>query len=318
MNMFASLITALIPVISLVALGKVLRSTEFISEQGWDGINKLAVSLLVPATIFYSLARVDLRTVSWSGATLVLLASTLAMFAFGGLLYTVSVRGGHLSKASWTTILQLSTRWNAFVVLAVVLDIFGQKGVAVLAAGMAVTLPTINILIIVIMSVTLTGKRPTLHEVIARVFSNPIVLSCLLGILLGPFAGAMPRPFLASVKVVIDASLGVSLICVGAGLEFSGLLRPTPELMTACALKLLVMPAFVFCLSMLLALPATAFYVALLAAAIPSASNGYHLAREMGGDATLYANGVAAQSLAALASLPLTLLLASPFVGQIR
>ena len=67
------------------------------------------------------------------------------------------------------------------------------------------------------------------------------------------------------------------------------------------------MPLFVGAYSALLGVTGTARGVAILAAAVPTASAAYILARRMGGDARLMAEIVTLQTVAAVATLPLFL-----------
>ena len=55
--------------------------------------------------------------------------------------------------------------------------------------------------------------------------------------------------------------------------------------------------------------------MAMLAAAVSTAMNGYVLARQMGGDADLYAAAASIQVLVSVFSIPLILLLVGEFQG---
>jgi predicted permease len=76
-------------------------------------------------------------------------------------------------------------------------------------------------------------------------------------------------------------------------------------------LKLAVMPAIAIALAFYLGLSGPALVVVAIASSVPSAPGAYILARQMGGDAPMYAQILTVQMLFALATIPLVLAIAS-------
>jgi predicted permease len=77
--------------------------------------------------------------------------------------------------------------------------------------------------------------------------------------------------------------------------------------MLAVALKLIVMPIFMVGASALLGITGDALLVIALGAAVPTAMNGYLLAKQMGGDAELYAAVATVQTAVSFFTIPLVL-----------
>ena len=145
----------------------------------------------------------------------------------------------------------------------------------------------------------------TARMVVKSVARNPLVLGCAAGIawqLIGlPIPGAVD----SALTVLGRASIALGLFTVGAGLDFGGLKAQPRLLLAVSALKLILMPMMMlgFCLIYNVTGPARG--VALVAGAVPTATNAYILARQLGGDAPLMANLVTFTTLAAFATMPI-------------
>jgi len=111
------------------------------------------------------------------------------------------------------------------------------------------------------------------------------------------------------------AGLGAGRLCVGAGLKVKLALKPPRAIWLTCFLKLALMPVIVGGFALWFGLEGEAFEVAILCAAVPTALNGYILARQMGGDADLYAAAVTVQTALSLVTIPILLLLAERMVA---
>jgi malonate transporter len=68
--------------------------------------------------------------------------------------------------------------------------------------------------------------------------------------------------------------------------------------------RLLGFPLVALAAGLMLGLPADSLAIVMIAAATPTASSGYILARQLGGDATLSANLVAVQTVFSVLSMP--------------
>jgi predicted permease len=122
-------------------------------------------------------------------------------------------------------------------------------------------------------------------------------------------------PLPGVIATTIDAlgrgALALGLIAVGAGLHLERLLRPQPPVLIALALKLLVMPAFAIALGYAFGLHGMNLAVVATCASVPTASNAYILARQMGGDAPLFAQLLTLQTIAAALTMPPIIALAT-------
>jgi len=110
-----------------------------------------------------------------------------------------------------------------------------------------------------------------------------------------------------ALRSVGAASLPLGLLCVGAALDFGGARRWAGPVATASVLKFGAMPLATLTVALLVGLHGEALVTALVFQTLPTASSSYILARQLGGDAPLMAGITAAQTLLALAAIPLVL-----------
>ena len=102
----------------------------------------------------------------------------------------------------------------------------------------------------------------------------------------------------------------MGLLLVGAGLVISDALKPKPMVLLPTALKLILFPLVTYALATAFGITGMALTVMVLGASVPTAMNGYVLARQLGGDAELMAALITLQTAVAMLTLPLWLVLA--------
>lgn len=102
--------------------------------------------------------------------------------------------------------------------------------------------------------------------------------------------------------------LGQAALAVGAGIEVKRLWRIDPALWIGITLRLAICPMLFLLIALLIPLPSDQIVSGALLAAAPSASSGFILARQMGGDAELYAGIFTWQVVLSALTLPLWLI----------
>ena len=107
------------------------------------------------------------------------------------------------------------------------------------------------------------------------------------------------------------AALAVGLLCVGAGIEIRRFLTVTWRVVLGLTMRPTLAPAIFLGIGLMLGLSTAELTAGVLVMAVPAASNGFIVARAMGGDAELYADLLAWQTLVTLVVLPAYLALAA-------
>lgn len=300
-------LNALSPVVLLIALGHALRRSGFLAETFWPQAEKLSYFVLLPCLFFHGMATAHLEQLPAGRLALVLLAATCGTAALVLLCrWLMRVDG-----PAFTSIFQGSIRFNNYIGLTMVAQLFGAAGVAYAAICNAAMVPTVNVLSVLVFA-GFGAARMSPLQALKQSVSNPLTLSCLFGLGFHESGLSLPETLAAALKTLGSASLPLGLLCVGAALRFSGLLRWLKPIATASLFKLALIPILTFFAARLFGLPPAPTTVALIYQALPTASSAYILARQLGGDAPLMAAITAAQTLAALITLPLALGLLAP------
>ena len=213
---------------------------------------------------------------------------------------------------AFTSLFQGSTRWNTFVALALAAAMFGDRGLSLMAVAVAAMIPLLNVLAVTVLARWGHADSPRPTSALGTVMAlmrNPFIWSCAIGIALN-LSGILPPKFMMSFAHALGAAaLGAGLLVVGAGLDLSRLARPRPVHLLAVAMKLALMPMIASVLARLWGVSGPELMVVVIASAVPTASASYILARQYGGDAPLMAEILTMQTLLALLTLPLAVLL---------
>jgi predicted permease len=140
--------------------------------------------------------------------------------------------------------------------------------------------------------------------IFAALLRNPFIWSCAVGLAINVLHVPLPGVISATIDALGRGALALGLIAVGAGLHLEGLLRLKPPALLAVALKLLGMPALAVALGTAFGLSGMNLAVVATCASVPTASNAYILARQMGGDAPLFAQILTWQTIVAALTMP--------------
>src|SRR5258708_4372710 len=202
-----------------------------------------------------------------------LFASVLLMAGLCFLLRPLLARHLGVDGPAFTSLFQGATRWQTFVVLAVVGNLFGDLGLALASVAMVAMIPLLTVLCVWVLVHYASPSTPHWRDALLAIVQNPFIWACVIGLALNPVASAIPRP----VDVFIDAlgrsSRALGLLIVGAGLPPRELVHLRAATLVACALKLIVMPAIAIALALAAGLSRTTLTVVVCCAPVPAASH---------------------------------------------
>ena len=295
---------SILPIFFLVVVGNVIRRNGIVPMQDWRGLELICFWLFFPAILCLTLATVDLRNLPVGALSVTVLAVTGIMWVLLFALKPVLHSRFAATNAQFTSIFQAGSRFHGFIALAIVLKLYGETGAAYVAIIMALLVPPINIVNIVVLAAFGKGQTPGLKNVTRVVIRNPIIWGTLIGLALN-FAGlGIWEPVHTTLDLLGSAALGAGLLAVGAGLRVKAALKPDVLVWIGVIARLVVTPFLVLLLALATGLSGEAFEAAMICAAVPTAMNGYVLARTMGGDAELYAATATVQTVLSFATIP--------------
>lgn len=302
----ANVLAALVPVFLIIALGVALKRFLLPEPGHWIALERLTYFVLFPALIVVSIARTDLGGVAVAEVTIALLG------AIGLLAGTLMLTRRSLSRAlrldgpGFTSVFQGALRWNTYIGLAVSGGLAGPAGLAVAAVAIAVIIPFANTLSVIVLARHGTAGGDA-RLIAMQLVRNPFIWSCALGALINVAQLPVPAVVMTFADILGRASLALGLLVVGAGLRLGDLRRPRVATWLTSTLKLAVLPALAVAIGLACGLRGVDLLVVAIASAVPSAPNGYVLARQMGGDAALLAEMLTIQTILAAATLPVVI-----------
>lgn len=303
-----TLFFSLISVFVVIVAGFAAKASRFIDDASWRGFEAVTYHVLIPALVIHTLAfaKLDGVPVLPVGGALVFGAVTMTLVT---LALRVPLERAGVDGPAFSSVYQGSVRWNTFIALAVASHQFGRDGVALMAVVIASLIPLVNVMSVVILSRYAQRQTFNLKATALTLIRNPFIWSCGVGLALNPVSAWIPAALGGGVDIMGRAALAGGLLVVGAGLDIQRLRQPRLGHAVSTVLKLLLMPVLVYLAGRAFGLGGVPLNVALIAASVPTAAASYILARQMGGDAPLMAEITTIQTLLAMLTMPLILLM---------
>jgi predicted permease len=282
---------SLLPVFLLIILGVILKRSPVVSRDFWSDFERFGFYILFPALVFVYLVKADFSQITLDGPPLALTIAILCQLLIMWIIQKPIKAVFSLNDASFSSFYQTSTRFNGFILIPIVESAYGNDGAALAILVLACFMLPINIFNVaaVVKLCAREDEHPNFAFYVKRITANPLVIACVLGLIVQLVHIPIYAPILVSFDLLARAALGLGLIMVGSGLRLRDVAVPTPTMFGATFFKLLFFPALIACICYLLQIDGIAFTILVLGAGMPTAMNGYLIARQYGGDAELYA-----------------------------
>ncbi len=304
-----AIFAAILPIFQLLVLGQALRRLPLFPLEFWRGLDVMGFYVLYPVLLFVTIVRADFSALSLDAIVVALGVPGIAIAILTLALWPLLRARIALSRPGFSSVFQTAVRWNGFLAFAVAEKLFPPEGAAMVALVMAIVIIPINVESVAVVA-WFSGRNPNIGGVLRKIAVNPLILATAAAIVVRSLPFGIPVPLMDMLKLVARAALGMGLMAIGAGLRPQDALRPKLVVWVATVLKLVIYPAMVLGLALVLGLTGPQVSYLALCAAVPTAMNGYVLARQMGGDAELYAAIATVQTAVAFVTIPLVLAVA--------
>ncbi len=308
---------SILPIFAIVMLGFGLRKSDFVPADHWRVVEELCFWIFFPAILALTMIRADLSSVELGGFTLTLVAVLTTMGVLTLSYWPILKRTLGTRKTQFSTIFQTTTRWHGFVALAIVLKLFGDDGAGLVAVYFVISVPALQISNILILVAFSERASADIGQVARTIALNPIIWGVLGGFAINLSGITVWDPVMTFLDLLGRAALGASLLALGAGLSLKAAMRPSKELLIGVIGKLFITPLVALGWALVFGVNGLALSVLLVGASVPTAMNGYLLAKKMGGDAELYAATSTIQTVISFFSIPLILWLGQTFAGAL-
>lgn len=300
-----STIALLIPDISTILLGFVLRRASGWPRPFWDRLEKLVYFILFPALLLSSLLRSPLsieRDGPAVAGTMIALAAGIGLAWLSRLVLDPLPR--HYASGA-----QCGFRFNSYIALALAQTLGGAQGLALCAVFIGFVVPTVNV------AAVLPLARHAGTGVGRELARNPLIIATVIGLAGNLLGIRLPEVLDATLSRLGSAAIALGLIAVGAGLMISrsdALGARERRSSRALAIwittvKLVAMPSVALLAGLALELEPMPLAISLMFCALPTATSCYILAARMGGDGEYVAYLITVSMFASIVTLPLWL-----------
>ena len=299
--MFLTILTGLFPSFLLVLLGGALRNR--LSENAWQGLDKLNFEILFPALIFTAAAS---RPIDPANLLIVgpLVWGVLALgLALGWLARPFGPSRFLDFAGGWQTAWRFNTALGFVAVQAL-----PSADVSLFSVSIGLAIPMANVFAVSALS---RGNGLTPGAALRKVLLNPFLIASLSGVAVGLSGIQIPAPILSPVTLLSDAAIPVALISIGATLNWKALARLDRHSGILVATKLIALPMAVSGLSYGFGVTDPLVPVLIVFAALPTASAAHVLAAGFGADRKHAATLIAQSTLLSAVTLPVWMLIAA-------
>ena len=287
------IITALIPIFSLILIGYFFRQIKFPSDGFWPSADKLTYYVLMPSLLVYKLSTASLDSLDGFNFVLTGIVGILILL----FLLIVLNKKVKTEGASFTSVAQGAVRFNTYVFLALCASMFGDEGLILAALLITFAIPLINIICITVFALYVSDSKLTFFSLLKSIVTNPLILACVIGGGINYVGITLPVPVEKIFYILSSAALPMGLLSVGVGLELKGLMSTKNELFIATSFKLILAPLIMYAIGIALGLNVMALSIILIFSAMPTAPSGFVLARQLGGNIKLMSSIITLQTL---------------------
>ena len=248
-------VNAVVPVVLLILLGYLLKQKKFISKEFVKIGNKLVFNVCLPCMLFINVYSIEsFRSIEWS-IVIYGIIMLVAIFLLG-LITAIAVTKVPERRG---VILQCSFRSNiAIIGLSLAAALGGDKAVAVASIVSSFTVPVVNILAVIALSMFKEDgqNKTSIKSVLLGIAKNPLIIAVAIGmVFLGirelqwalfgkvVFSFSRDLKFLyTSVNNLKSVATPFALLVLGGQFEFSAVKGLMKEIATGTVWRIVLAP----------------------------------------------------------------------------
>ncbi len=308
-----SILSSLTPIFGLIVIGYLLKARGFLGDGFWDQAVRLTFYILFPSLLVTKIGGAATAGTELLPLAAVLVSATLIVSGAVALARPLLSNLG-LSGPAFTSVFQGTIRPGTFVGIGAAYALYGDEGLALIAAAIIAVIPLGNFLSLLVLF-RWTGRhrapeaQPGWRDAIVPAKKNPIILACLIGAGFNISGFGLPPVIGPLLNVIGEAALPLGLMAVGAGLDFHTVRDARGFVAATSVIKLMITPGVTYLACLVFGVTGTPMTVAVLFMALPVAGASYVMSRQLGGDGPLMAGIITATTLAAAVTLPVVIML---------
>lgn len=298
-------ITAVLPLFSLIGLGAVVRRSGWMGPAAVTELNRFVVLLALPALLFSIMAKAHWSMLAQPGLATVFAVGMLGVYL--PVMAWLCWRGVGLTDASIDA-LSASYANTGFMGIPLIQLTLGAT--ALPGVGLSVVMTACLLFAFALTTIELGRQRggglpSTACRTAWALLKNPLIWAPLAGAMIS--LGGLPLPafLLTTVDLLGAAASPCALVVLGMFLAAPAQQETLPVAGWASlsAMKLLVQPALTWLVAMALQLPSTQMHLVMLMALLPTGTGPFMLAERYGRRAAMSSRVILVTTLASLVTL---------------
>lgn len=298
MNSFLFAISAVAPIIIMVAIGYLLKKIKLANADIAKALNRLVFRVFLPCMLFLNVYKIDSIGEIDLGYVAFALTVLLVIFVLGIPCVMLVTKQG----ARRGVLLQAVFRSNyALIGIPLAQSLFGEQGLAIATLLSAAAIPMFNILAVISLSVFGDEQRVNVKKILLGIIKNPLILSVLAGVgALGirllfvraeiSFRLADIKPVYTVLGYLSNLATPLALLVLGIQFEFSAVKEMKKEIVFGTLARTVIAPTLAIGVAYVMFREQFdgAHFAAFVAMfATPVAVSSVPMAQEMKGDAAL-------------------------------
>ena len=287
------ILSALIPVFSLIVIGYFFKRIKFPSYEFWPLADKLTYHVLMPSLLISKLSSASLKQEnSFEFVLSAIITISLVLFALMLINKFYKVEG-----SSFSSIVQGGVRFNTYVFLALADSIYGDEGLVLAAIILTFIIPFINVICISVFALYVNENKLSLKYLLKSIFTNPLIIACFIGGSINFISLDLPIVVNKILAILSSAALPLGLLSVGFGLIIRDMNSLKFEITISTFAKLILTPLVMYFMAQTFSLNSQMTAILVIFAVLPTAPSSFVLARQLGGDITLMSSVITVQTL---------------------
>lgn len=184
-------------------------------------------------------------------------------------------------------------------------SLMGEENIAIVSVLVAFLVPLYNILGVIVFECFKKNSKINLIKVMKRIIKNPLIITCLFGIIVSILKIKIPMFMQSSIKNIAQIASPLALIVLGGSFKISSIKRTYKQLIFTTINRLIILPLVVIPITILVGFDKIEIVSILPMIISPTATTTFTIAQQMDGDAELASQIVVFTSMFSVISITL-------------
>ena len=305
-------IYAIAPVFLIILLGKILAYLNFFPDQFIEQLNRFVYYLALPALLISRISQAHFEFETTFRMVSLFFIATLITLALAWLIGFFQKMPPEKSGA----FVQGSFRGNGvFIGLPVIiyasnaLSVNAEKLASIMIAPIVIIFNLLAVIVLLQCGSIKRSKEKTTNFIIKHLFKNPMIISCLVGLIINQIGITIPSLVIRPMDLLGNTALPLILLSIGATLDLHGLKSTASPTIMSSIIKVIIAPFIGFLLHDMFGLDKHQAMITLIFLGVPTAGTSYVMAEVLGCDAALAGRIIALSTLLSFFTLPLLITL---------